>query len=107
MAAEASTRTRQSSCFFLFLYMLLRVCLLLVMTLGCTLYASAQLPKETNVHIRILNTAREPVSFATIIILNVPDTIHKQQQITDSNGVALFKLIPMRPYIFRISAINY
>ena len=67
----------------------------------------AQTTHETTVRIRIINESKEPLPLATITVMNVPDTIHKQQQITDSNGLAIMKLIPMRPYLFRISSVNY
>ena len=67
----------------------------------------AQTAHESIVRIKIINEAKEPLAFATVVVLNVPDTIHKQQQLTDSNGMAILKLVPMRPYIFRITSVNH
>ena len=67
----------------------------------------AQATHESTVRIKVINETKEPLTFATVVVMNVPDTIHKQQQLTDSNGVAILSLTPMRPYIFRITSINY
>jgi len=71
--------------------------------------AFAQQPttRETTVNIRITNNSKEPVPFATISVLSVPDTVHKQEKITDSNGSARFRLIQMKPYLIRVTSVNF
>src|SRR5689334_20987298 len=81
--------------------------LLLFTVLFYSMNAHAQATHESTVRIKVINETKEPLTFATVLVMNVPDTIHKQQQLTDSNGVAILSLTPMRPYIFRITSINY
>ena len=80
--------------------------LLLLLSVGITA-AAQQGVRETAVHFKIVNTAREPLPFATVTILSVPDTIQKQEKITDSNGVVLFRLYQTRPYRIRVTSVNY
>ena len=80
--------------------------LLLLLSVGITA-AAQQGVRETAVHFKIVNTVREPLPFATVTILSVPDTIQKQEKITDSNGVVLFRLYQMRPYRIRVTSVNY
>ena len=80
--------------------------LLLLLSVGFTA-AAQQGARETAVHFKIVNTVREPLPFATVTILSVPDTIQKQEKITDSNGVVLFRLYQMRPYRIRVTSVNY
>ena len=80
--------------------------LLLLLSVGITA-AAQQGARETAVHFKIVNTVREPLPFATVTILSVPDTIQKQEKITDSNGVVLFRLYQMRPYRIRVTSVNY
>src|SRR5947207_1148721 len=78
---------------------------------SCIFFLSAtaqQSPaRETNVTFRITNASKEPVAFATIAVISVPDTVHKQQQITDTSGLSVFRLSEGRPYLVRISSIAY
>jgi len=80
--------------------------LLLLLSVGITA-AAQQGARETAVHFKIVNTVREPLPFATVTILSVPDTIQKQEKITDSNGVVLFRLYQTRPYRIRVTSVNY
>ena len=79
---------------------------LLLLSVGITA-AAQQGVRETAVHFKIVNTVREPLPFATVTILSVPDTIQKQEKITDSNGVVLFRLYQTRPYRIRVTSVNY
>lgn len=68
------------------------------------LLAQAQ---QVPVAIKVVSNKNETVSFATVSILSVPDSAEKQQQIADSAGVAKFTLLQNRPYLIRISSINF
>jgi hypothetical protein len=83
--------------------------LLIIGILLTAAMATAQQPttRETMVSIRVINSAKEPLSFATVSVLSVPDTVHKLEQITDSNGIARFRLIQMKPYLIRVTSVNY
>ena len=87
--------------------MLIRLRLLLLLISVGMMAAAQQGVRETTVHFKVVNAAREPLPFATVTILSVPDTVQKQEKITDSNGVVLFRLYQTRPYSIRVTSINY
>jgi len=79
---------------------LLLICLAIVLT--------AQLnAQQTTVRFKIINTKNEPVSFATVIVASVPDTVHQQKKVSDSAGLVSFQLQQQRPYLIRVSSVNY
>jgi len=79
---------------------LLLICLAIVLT--------AQLnAQQTTVRFKIINTKNEPVSFATVIVASVPDTVHQQKKVSDSAGLVSFQLQQQRRYLIRVSSVNY
>src|SRR3982751_4778542 len=70
-------------------------------------FASQVQAQLTTVRIKVTNQKQETVSFATVIILSVPDTIHQQQRVSDSTGVSSFQLLQGKPYRVRITSVNY
>jgi len=70
-------------------------------------YAQTPGAKETTVRIKVVNTEKEPLAFATVSILPLSDTTNKIEKVTDSNGVAVFKILTARPYMVRASSVNY
>ena len=80
--------------------------LLLFLISFFTVVTSAK-AQETTVRFKITNQNNQPVSFATITVLAIPDTSRLQQSVSDSTGQANFILFQSKPYIIRISAINY
>ena len=77
---------------------------LLISILLTTVLVKAQ---ETTVDFKITNAKKEPVTAATITIFSVPDTLHQQFTVTDSAGVASFKLMQGYPYIVELSSVEY
>ena len=63
--------------------------------------------QETTVKFKLVNTRNEPLPFATVLVLSVPDTVTRQAAISDSNGVATFILVQSRPYLIRVSSVNF
>lgn len=63
--------------------------------------------QETTVRFKINNQKGEPLSFTTVVVISVPDTVHKQTKITDSAGMVSFQLLQSRPYLLRISSASY
>src|SRR5215213_5625848 len=63
--------------------------------------------QETTVRFKIINSKNEAVSFATVNVISVPDTIHLQQKVSDSTGIAIFQLLQGKPYIIRVTSVNY
>ncbi len=65
-----------------------------------------QVREEIAVTIKIINQKKEPVAFASVIIINRTDSL-QQQQAADSNGVTKFNLIKNGQYSVKITSINY
>ncbi|MDQ3551980.1 MAG: TonB-dependent receptor [Bacteroidota bacterium] len=80
-----------------------RICFLILFILSFSLLHA----QSTTVNFKILTPGNEAIAFATITVLSVPDTTIQQQKFTDSSGSASFILIQNRPYLVRITSINY
>jgi Outer membrane receptor proteins, mostly Fe transport len=74
---------------------------ILICTLGFTSFT------QDAANIKVVNAKNEPLPFATITVLSVPDTARQQYEVTDSNGVAHVFLLNNHPYIIKISLVNY
>ncbi|MBD0377012.1 MAG: hypothetical protein ICV51_15450, partial [Flavisolibacter sp.] len=55
-------------------------------------FVQAQQGVQTNVTIKVLTAKNEPLPLATVLVISVPDSVQKQQKLTDSSGVAVFQL---------------
>src|SRR6476646_7840487 len=71
------------------------------------LIATAVSAQETRVQFKISNQKNEPLSFATVAAVSVPDTTHQLQKVCDSNGVVDFQLTQNKPYIVRVTVAGY
>lgn len=74
---------------------------------GLQAQSDLQKPQEINITFNVLNQKREPVSFATITVINRIDSLQMLKQVTDSNGVTIFTLIKGGQYNIKISSVNY
>lgn len=63
--------------------------------------------QETPVSIRIVNNKKEPVSFASVTVLNRLDSSQRFVRPADSSGVARFNLLRNKQYTVLVSAVNY
>ena len=63
--------------------------------------------QTTQVTFKIANVTNEPIPFATVTVIAVPDTVRKQQKLTDSTGAVVFQLEQYKPYRIQITSINY
>lgn len=63
--------------------------------------------QDIPVSIKIINTKKEPVAFATITVTNRLDTTQQVKKSADSSGYARFNLLKSGQYTFNISAVNY
>lgn len=79
----------------------------LIFALFSLVYLSAHAQDPATIRIRITSPKNEPVAYATISVLSVPDTLAKQQKSADSTGVAVFDLVLNHPYLVRISSVDY
>jgi len=82
---------------------------LIIVVSFSNLYAQPGLPKkqEINITFKVVNQKREPLSFATITIINRKDSLQIIKQSADSNGIAIFTLIKGGQYSINISSVNY
>lgn len=62
--------------------------------------------QDINVTFKILNQKREPVSFASVIVINRADSLLAQKKIADSLGLVFFTLSKGH-YEVKITAVNY
>lgn len=63
--------------------------------------------QETTVRLKIAGPKNEPVPFATVNTISVSDTNIQQKKVSDSVGLVSFQLQQGRPYLVRISSVNY
>jgi len=69
-----------------------------------SLSAAAQ---PTNVTFKITNAQGAPQPFATVTVSQVPDSVRKEEKLTDSSGAAVFVLLQNRPYRVQATAAEY
>src|SRR6476661_1704166 len=82
--------------------------LLRAVLLSLLLLSLSQLPAQsTNAAFQLNDEKGVPVRFANIEIIQVPDSVNRFQQSTDSSGRAVFQLLQSRPYQVRITAIGH
>lgn len=62
---------------------------------------------QTPVTIKLQNSKKEPVAFATVVIIPVPDTVNKITKVTDSAATAVFMLEKNRPYLVQVTSVGY
>jgi hypothetical protein len=63
--------------------------------------------QETTARFKITNQKNETLSLVTVVVVSIPDTIHKQTKITDVNGEVSFQLLQSRPYLVKVSSASY
>ena len=63
--------------------------------------------QEIPVRLKMVGPSNEPLSFATIVVMGVPDTMYRKEQVADSAGTASFQLYTDRPYRIRVSHAGY
>ncbi len=71
------------------------------------LAASVAKAQDIPVTIRVINTKKEPVTFATIIVTDRADTNQIIKKVADSSGKAVFQLKKNGQYAVSISSVNY
>lgn len=79
-------------CFFIFAFLFF----------SFNLYA-----QQAQLKINILNSKKEPVTFATVKLIPVADSSGAKEKISDSSGVALFNVVQGSLYIINVTSINY
>jgi len=72
--------------------------------LSFSLISTAQ---EVTVNIKITNPKKDPVSFASVKVINRLDSTQTVTKVADSSGVAKFNLVKNNQYTVSITSINY
>ena len=76
------------------------------MCLGAILFALGT-QAQTPVTFKLQNSKKEPVAFATVVAIPVPDTVNKITRVTDSAATAVLMLQKNRPYLIQITSVGY
>ena len=71
------------------------------------LIVSPAMAQQTSVSFKVLNAKQQPVSFASVTLVMMPDSSVKQQQVADSNGVAHFTQVQHGQYTVTATSVNY
>ncbi|HKP32875.1 MAG TPA: outer membrane beta-barrel protein, partial [Chitinophagaceae bacterium] len=78
----------------------------LIVCFCATLFAIST-QAQTPVTFKLHNSKKEPVAFATVAAIPVPDTVNKVSTLSDSTGSAVLQLQKNRPYLIQITSIGY
>ena len=62
--------------------------------------------QDIPVTIKVINTKKEPVIFATVTVINRLDSLQTMKKVADSSGISLFNLTKDGQYIVRITSVN-
>ena len=73
----------------------------------CPLFVLSGFAQKTKVSIKVVNTKREPLPFASITVIPVRDSSQAQHKISDSAGVTTFDLIHDQQYFVEVSSVNH
>jgi hypothetical protein len=72
------------------------------------LFFTAQVyAQEVSVTFKVTNQKKEPVTFATITIVNRLDSLQTTKKVVDSSGIVKFNLKKGGQYVVKITSINY
>lgn len=76
-------------------------CLVLLLT------GFASTAQDLQVTLRVKGEKQEAIPAATFTIFSIPDTVKLNEKLADAQGVAIFFLTANKPYLVRITAVNY
>lgn len=65
------------------------------------------LAQQAKVTFKIVNSKNQPVSFASVMLVSMPDSSNTQQKIADTMGTVMFALVENGQYLVKVTAINY
>lgn len=80
--------------------------LILLIILLCASISGLQ-AQDINFSIRLQNSKKEPVAFASVSVVNRLDSNQLLRQVADSNGLTRFQLVNGQQYRIEIQALNY
>ena len=69
--------------------------------------SSVKAQQDITISIKAINQKKEPLSFASVTIINRLDSTQIIKKIADSSGIALFNVIKEGQYTVKITSINY
>ena len=78
----------------------------LFLILVATIISSSVFSQQVNVGFKVVNGKNEGVPYASVSVIRAMDTMHPQNKVADSSGLASFSLLKER-YIVKISSEDY
>src|SRR5689334_21808474 len=81
--------------------------LLLLPLILLVLLCSAAMAQQSTVTFRIINSKNQPVSFASVTVVAMPDSVNIQQKVADTLGHVKFTLVQNGQYFVSVTAVNY
>ena len=90
-----------------FLILLIRLSKFLLIVLFCFIWLAPLFSQQTKVTIRIFNTKREPLPYASVTVTSIKDTTNIQHKTADSTSTIIFDLIRDQQYFVDVSSVNY
>jgi len=78
----------------------------LFLILVATIISSSVFSQQVNVGFKVVNGKNEGVPYASVSVIRAMDTVHPQNKVADSSGLASFSLLKER-YIVKISSEDY
>ncbi|MDB5223129.1 MAG: TonB-dependent receptor [Chitinophagaceae bacterium] len=89
----------------LILTLLRSYCFIIIVALYCLLPISVS-AQQTSVTIRLINTKKEPLPFASVSVTSVKDSTQSIDKVSDSSGTVKFTLANGQ-YLVSVSSVNY
>lgn len=63
--------------------------------------------QQPTISFKIVTTENDPIPFATLKVISIPDTIYIEQKLTDGAGMVSFDLNHNRLYTIEVTSVNY
>lgn len=79
----------------------------LLLTCIVCLFVFSAAAQQTSIRFKVVNAKQQPVSFASLTLVMMPDSSIRQQHVADSNGVAVFTQVAPGQYGVKATSINY
>jgi iron complex outermembrane recepter protein len=70
-------------------------------------FAATLHAQDVPVTFKVINQKKEPVTFATITVINRLDSLQTMKKVADSSGIAKFTLTKGGQYTVKITSVNY
>ena len=81
-------------------------CFSIIIVFLCWLLPAVSTAQQASVTIKIVNSKKEPLPFASVSVVPVKDSTRSIEKVSDSSGIAKFSLAHEQ-YIVSVSSVNY